>query len=116
MYTKPSFSWLEGVPRHLLCSTLRTVFSNVLPGTTFSQSFFDLKENLELNKKRIKIKNLSDDNFNISEAINLQLKNRDVDKPKNLSDMQIKIAKSDLEKLHNFESKEINGFIKDNLN
>jgi len=81
-----------------------------------SQSFFDLKENLELNKKRIKIKNLSDDNFNISETINLQLKNRDVDKPKNLSDMQIKIAKSDLEKLHNFESKEINGFIKDNLN
>ena len=49
-------------------------------------------------------------------TINLQLKNRDVDKPKNLSDMQIKIAKSDLEKLHNFESKEINGFIKDNLN
>jgi hypothetical protein len=39
-----------------------------------------------------------------------------VDKPKNLTDMQIKIAKSDLEKHHNFESKEINGFIKDNLN
>ena len=39
---KNSLSWLEEVPRHLLCSTLRTVFSNVLLGATFSHDFVDL--------------------------------------------------------------------------
>ena len=43
VYTKPSFSWLEVVPRHLLCSTLRAVRSNMLLGATFSQFFVDLE-------------------------------------------------------------------------
>ena len=40
--TKPLFSWLEGVPKHFLCSTLRAMCSNVLFGTTFSRLFVDL--------------------------------------------------------------------------
>ena len=41
-HTKPSFWGLEGFPRYLLCSTLRTVSSYMLLGTTFSWFFTNL--------------------------------------------------------------------------
>ena len=42
VWAKPSFSWLEGVPRDLLCSTLRTMFFDVFLATTFSRFIGDL--------------------------------------------------------------------------
>ena len=37
VYTKPSFSWFQGVPGDLFCSTLRTRFFN----TCFARLFYD---------------------------------------------------------------------------
>mgnify|MGYP006064139605 CR=1 FL=1 len=76
-----------------------------------SQTFFDLKETLTSGTERVKIKNLSDQNLSISKTINLQLKNRDIDKFNNLKKMQINIAKSDLERLHNLQEDKIDDFI-----
>ena len=39
--TQPSLWGLQEVPRHILCSSLRTVFSSVLLGTTLSRFFVD---------------------------------------------------------------------------
>ncbi len=76
-----------------------------------SQSFFNLKETLASGNKRVKIKNLSDQNISISKTINIQLKNRDFDKLNNLKRMQINIAKSDLKKLHKLQEDKIDDFI-----
>lgn len=80
-----------------------------------SQSFYNLKENLNLNSERSKIKNLSDENMNISNSINTQISNRKIDKQIGLKEMQHKIAKADLEKLHNYDQLEIDKFINKGL-
>lgn len=65
-----------------------------------SQYFFDLKETLISDKKRSKLKNFSDKNLNISKTINNQITNRNIDKLKNLKNMQIHIAQKDLKGIH----------------
>ena len=49
----------------------------------------------------------------ISDTLNLQLKNRNIDKSKMIDEMQNKIIKSDLSKLHRFNENEINIFLQD---
>ena len=39
---KPSFSWLRGVPTDILCSTLCTMFFNVILAATFLRFIGDL--------------------------------------------------------------------------
>jgi Fe-S-cluster-containing hydrogenase component 2 len=78
-----------------------------------SQFFYDSKENLTINKKRNKLINFSDKNMEISDTLNLQLKNRNIDKSKMIDEMQNKIIKSDLSKLHRFNENEINTFLQD---
>ena len=80
-----------------------------------SQSFYDLKESLDLNIKRSKIDNSSDENMDISNIINTQILNRSVDKSVGLEKMQHAITKTDLEKLHNFDQSNIDKFINENL-
>ena len=80
-----------------------------------SQSFYDLKESLDLNIKRSKIDNSSDENMDISNIINTQILNRSVDKSIGLEKMQHTITKTDLEKLHNFDQSNIDKFINENL-
>ncbi|MDC1535408.1 electron transporter RnfB, partial [Gammaproteobacteria bacterium] len=80
-----------------------------------SQSFYDLKESLDLNIKRSKIDNFSDENMDISNIINTQILNRNVDKSIGLKKMQHTITKIDLEKLHNFDQTNIDKFINENL-
>ena len=80
-----------------------------------SQSFYDLKESLDLNIKRSKIDNSSDENMDISNIINTQILNRSVDKSVGLEKMQHAITKIDLEKLHNFDQSNIDKFINENL-
>ena len=41
-YTKPSFSWFHGIPGDLFCSTLRTMFFNVVFATIFLRFLTDL--------------------------------------------------------------------------
>ena len=78
-----------------------------------SQFFYDSKENLTINEKRNKLINFSDKNMEISDTLNLQLKNRNIDKSKMIDEMQNKIIKSDLSKLHRFNENEINTFLQD---
>ena len=78
-----------------------------------SQFFYDSKENLTINKKRNKLINFSNNNMEISDTLNLQLKNRNIDKSKMIDEMQNKIIKSDLSKLHRFDENEINTFLQD---
>lgn len=78
-----------------------------------SQFFYDSKENLAINEKRNKLINFSDKNMEISDTLNLQLKNRNIDKSKMIDEMQNKIIKSDLSKLHRFNENEINTFLQD---
>ena len=80
-----------------------------------SQSFYDLKESLDLNIKRSKLDNSSVENMDISNIINTQILNRSVDKSVGLEKMQHAITKTDLEKLHNFDQSNIDKFINENL-
>jgi Na+-translocating ferredoxin:NAD+ oxidoreductase RNF subunit RnfB len=88
--------------------------TEILKPRNDSQHFFDNKEFIRIPSKRTKIKNFSSKNLNISEKINLQLKNRDIDKLKNLKSMQISVIKSDLEKIHKYGNEDIDGFIDKN--
>ena len=78
-----------------------------------SQFFYDTKENLTTNQKRNKLINSSDKNMEISDSLNLKLKKRNIDKSKMAEEMQKKIIKSDLSKLHHFNDNEINTFLQD---
>ena len=88
--------------------------TEILKPRNDSQHFFDNKEFIRIPSKRTKIKNFSSKNLNISEKINLQLKNRDIDKLKNLKSMQISVIKSDLKKIHKYGNEDIDGFIDKN--
>ena len=77
-----------------------------------SQLFFDLKENLSIDNKRNKLKNFSDKNIEISNIVNEKIINRNIDKSSMIDQMQHEIIKSDLSKLHKFDDKEINSFLK----
>ena len=77
-----------------------------------SQYFFDLKESLSSDKKRSKLKNFSDENLNISKTINTQIINRNIDKSKNLKNMQIHIAQKDLKSIHELTDDAVDDFIK----
>jgi electron transport complex protein RnfB len=76
-----------------------------------SQYFFDLKESLSSDKKRSKLKNFSDENLNISKTINTQITNRNIDKSKNLKNMQIHIAQKDLKSIHELTDDAVNDLI-----
>ena len=76
-----------------------------------SQYFFDLKESLSRDKKRSKLKNFSDENLNISKTINTQITNRNIDKSKNLKNMQIHIAQKDLKGIHELTDDAVNDLI-----
>ena len=76
-----------------------------------SQYFFDLKESLGSDKKRSKLKNFSDENLNISKTINTQITNRNIDKSKNLKNMQIQIAQKDLKDIHELTDDALNELI-----
>ena len=89
--------------------------SDIAKPRKVSQSFYDLKESLDVNIKRSKIDNSSDENMDISNIINTQILNRSVDKSIGLEKMQHTITKSDLEKLHNFDKVDIDTFINGNL-
>ena len=78
-----------------------------------SQYFFDLKESLSSDKKRSKLKNFSDENLNISKTINTQIINRNIDKSKNLKNMQIHIAQKDLKSIHELTDDAVDKLIKD---
>ena len=78
-----------------------------------SQYFFDLKESLSSDKKRSKLKNFSDENLNISKTINTQITNRNIDKSKNLKNMQIHIAQKDLKSIHELTDDAVDNLIKD---
>ena len=56
----------------------------------FHSFFYDSKENLTINEKRNKLINFSDKNMEISDTLNLQLKNRNIDKSKMIDEMQNK--------------------------
>ena len=77
-----------------------------------SQYFFDLKESLSGDKKRSKLKNFSDENLNISKTINTQITNRNINKSKNLKNMQIHIAQKDLNSIHELSDDDVNDLIK----
>lgn len=77
-----------------------------------SQYFFDLKETLISDKKRSKLKNFSDKNLNISKTINNQITNRNIDKLKNLKNMQIHIAQKDLKSIHELTDDAVDDLIK----
>ena len=77
-----------------------------------SQYFFDLKESLSSDKKRSKLKNFSDENLNISKTINTQIINRNIDKSKNLKNMQIHIAQKDLKSIHELTDDAVDDLIK----
>ena len=77
-----------------------------------SQYFFDLKESLSSDKKRSKLKNFSDENLNISKTINTQIINRNIDKSKNLKNMQIHIAQKDLKGIHELTDDAVDALIK----
>ena len=89
--------------------------SDIAKPRKVSQSFYDLKESLDVNTKRSKIDNYSDENMDISNIINTQILNRSVDKSIGLEKMQHTITKSDLEKLHNFDQVDIDTFINETL-
>jgi electron transport complex protein RnfB len=76
-----------------------------------SQYFFDLKETLISDKKRSKLKNFSDKNLNISKTINNQITNRNIDKLKNLKNMQIHIAQKDLKGIHELTDNAVDDLI-----
>ena len=78
-----------------------------------SQYFFDLKESLSSDKKRSKLKNFSDENLNISKTINTQITNRNIDKSKNLKNMQIHIAQKDLKGIHELTDDAVDNLIKE---
>ena len=52
-------------------------------------------------------------NFNISKTKNTQITNRNIDKSKNLKNMQIHIAQKDLKGIHELTDDAVDNLIKD---